>query len=156
MRAQQSKVATSCSAATSSGKSWLRPPIYDSPTTRGLFDPLTGVYWAADSFASPMPTAVRDVAALDEQSWPDGIATFDNYVAARLPLVDDQRFQRTVDRIEALAATTIAGCHTPVIGPSQVSTAIATTRRSPSSNVAPQPDQAVLDEITRVLGASAA
>ena len=45
----------------------VRPPIFDAPTTRGLFDPTTGVYWAADGFATPMMTPVRDVAALDEQ-----------------------------------------------------------------------------------------
>ena len=33
----------------------VRPPVYDSPTTRGLFDPTTGVYWAVDTFATPLP-----------------------------------------------------------------------------------------------------
>ena|SRR5437763_365602 len=33
----------------------LRPPVYDSPTTRGLLDTTTGVYWAADAFATPVP-----------------------------------------------------------------------------------------------------
>ena len=33
----------------------MRPPVYDSPTTRGLFDPTTGVYWAVDTFATPLP-----------------------------------------------------------------------------------------------------
>jgi hypothetical protein len=102
-----------------------------------------------------MAAPVRDVAALDEQSWLDGIATFDNYVSAWLPLVDDARFQRSVDRIEALAPTTIAGCHTPVIGPSHVACAIAATRRSPSAAFAPQPDQSVLEQIQQTLAASA-
>ena len=43
----------------------MRPPIFDSPTTRGLFDPTTGVYWASDSFATPMLAPVRDVDELD-------------------------------------------------------------------------------------------
>ena len=33
----------------------LRPPVFDSPTTRGLYDPTTGVYWAVDTFATPLP-----------------------------------------------------------------------------------------------------
>ena len=28
------------------------PPVFDSPTTRGLYDAKTGVYWAADAFAT--------------------------------------------------------------------------------------------------------
>src|SRR4051794_27066092 len=47
----------------------VRPPIFDSPTTRGLFDPTTGVYWASDSFASPMEKVVRNVTDLDEAAW---------------------------------------------------------------------------------------
>lgn len=134
----------------------VRPPIFDAPTTRGLFDPTTGVYWAADGFATPMMTPVRDVAALDEQFWMEGRVTFDNYVAAWLPLVDDHLFQRTVDRIGDLTPTTIAGCHTPVIGPAHIATAITATRRAPSAGFAPQPDQSVLDQIQRSLAADAA
>ena len=70
----------------------VRPPIFDSPTTRGLYDPTTGVYWASDAFASPMLTPVRDVAALERGFWADGIAMFGQYVAAWLPLVDDVRY----------------------------------------------------------------
>ena len=44
----------------------VRPPIFDSPTTRGLFDPTTGVYWASDSFATPMLQPVTNVAELDQ------------------------------------------------------------------------------------------
>ena len=45
----------------------VRPPVYDSPTTRGLFDPTTGVYWTSDSFATPMLTPVRDVDEIDDE-----------------------------------------------------------------------------------------
>ena len=33
----------------------IRPPVFDSPTTRGLYDPTTKVYWAVDTFATPLP-----------------------------------------------------------------------------------------------------
>lgn len=103
-----------------------------------------------------MVTPVRAVGALDEHLWLEGRVTFDNYVAAWLPLVDNHLFQRTVDRIEDLAPTIIAGCHTPVIGPAHLATAIDTTRRAPLADVAPQPDQSVLDHIQRTLAADAA
>jgi hypothetical protein len=31
------------------------------PTTRGLFDTATGVYWAADSFACPVTHEITDI-----------------------------------------------------------------------------------------------
>ena len=129
----------------------VRPPVFDSPTTRGLFDPTTGVYWASDSFATPMDRPVRDVAELDDELWIDGMTMFDRYVSPWLELVDDGRFQATVDRVAALRPSTILGCHTPVIGAGHVARAIANTRVVPTAVVPPQPDQAVLAEIQRAL-----
>lgn len=59
----------------------VRPPVYDSPTTRGLFDPRTGVYWASDAFASPMATLATNAEQLDRATWIDGMAMFSQYVA---------------------------------------------------------------------------
>jgi len=129
----------------------VRPPIFDSPTTRGLFDPTTGVYWASDGFASPMATPVPRVRDLDLVPWLEGIHTFAQYVSPWLGLVDPARFQRTVDRIEALAPRVIAGCHTPAIDHGYVGDAIAATRTAPWATVPPQPDQSVLDAIQRAL-----
>jgi flavorubredoxin len=134
----------------------VRPPIFDSPTTRGLFDPTTGVYWSSDSFATPMLTPVRDVGELDESFWLAGINQFDTYVSPWLRLVDDARFQATVDRVEALGATGIVGCHTPHVPAAKVGAAIAATRRSPTAVVPPEPDQSVLDQILGALAVPAA
>jgi flavorubredoxin len=130
----------------------IRPPIFDSPTTRGLYDPTTGVYWSSDAFATPMLTPVRDVEELDDEFWLGGMATFDNYISRWLPLVDDARFQRTVDRIAALDPTAMAGCHTPAIRGRHVHDALAATRRSPTADFPPEPDQAVLNELLARIG----
>lgn len=131
----------------------VRPPVYDSPTTRGLFDPTTGVYWASDAFATPMTTPVRDVAALDPVFWDEGMLMFNRYLSPWLSIVDEARFQGEVDRVQALGASCIVGAHTPLIGRSHLDQAISATRRSTTAVVPPQPDQAVLDQIRRVLGA---
>ncbi len=130
----------------------VRPPIFDSPTTRGLFDPTTGVYWGVDSFATPMPAPVADVADLPAEGWLPGMAQFDNYVAPWLRLVDDRRYQATVDRVAELDPKVLVGCHTPVIGGDHVARAIEATRGAPTATFAPEPDQAVLQEIQRALG----
>lgn len=134
----------------------VRPPIFDAPTTRGLFDPTTGVYWAADAFAAPMFAPIRDVAELDHDFWTDGIAMFGQYVSAWLPLVDLGRYQATVDRVDALRPTVIAGCHTPAITGARVADAIEVTRRTPTMTVPAQPDQRVLEQIQQSLQGIAA
>ena len=134
----------------------VRPPIFDSPTTRGLYDPTTGVYWASDSFATPMPHPMATIDQLDDDFWLGGMNMFDNYVSPWLDLVDYGRFQATVDRIEALRPTTIVGCHTPLIGGTRVADAIANTRRSPGATYDPEPDQATLELIQATLAEAAA
>ncbi|HEY5874904.1 MAG TPA: MBL fold metallo-hydrolase [Ilumatobacteraceae bacterium] len=134
----------------------VRPPIFDSPTSRGVFDPTTGVYWAADAFATPMPTPVSDVAEIDRTVWTEGMATFNQYISPWLMLADEARFQQTVDRIAALDPVAIAGCHTPVVRERHVADAISITRGTRGVSVPPQPDQAVLDQIQLTLGAIAA
>jgi hypothetical protein len=129
----------------------VRPPIFDAPTTRGLFDPTTGVYWASDSFATPMLHVARDVAELDAGFWAEGMTMFNQYVSPWLELTEDRKFQATVDRVEALGASAIAGCHTPVIGRAHVDAALSATRCSPTASVAPQPDQGVLEQIQSAL-----
>jgi flavorubredoxin len=134
----------------------VRPPIFDSPTTRGLFDPKTRVYWAVDSFATPMEKPVVNVDDIETSAWLAGINTFDRYVSEWLPIVDDRKFQATVDRVEALAPQVMAGCHSPKIAGARVAAAIAATRRSPWAEILPQPDQAVLEQIQRVITGIAA
>jgi flavorubredoxin len=133
----------------------LRPPIFDSPTTRGLFDPTTGFFWGSDSFATPMLTPLTHVDALDDEFWADGMRMFDQYVSPWVTMVDDAKFQATVDRVAALRPTSMAGCHTPAILGDRVARALAITRTTPTAVVPPQPDQAVLEQIQQSLTVAA-
>lgn len=129
----------------------VRPPIFDSPTTRGLFDPTTGVYWSSDSFATPMLELVRNVADMDREFWVEGMTAFSQYVSPWITLTDPAKFEATVDRVEALGASTIVGCHTPVIAQPLVDEAMVTIRRAPAATVTPLPEQELLEAIQRQL-----
>jgi flavorubredoxin len=132
----------------------IRPPVYDAGTTRGLFDPTTGVYWGSDSFGAPMPTPVRHAADVDLAFWLEGIHTLAQYISPWLTLVDPAKYQRTIDRIESLQPTVLAGCHAQIVTGDRVAEALAATRTAPWATVAPQPDQSVLDAIQSILPAA--
>ncbi len=126
----------------------LRPPVYDSPTTRGLLDPTTGVYWSVDSFATPLPHPEAPIADLDAEFWGFGLMLFSlGAVSPWLSLVDETKFGRYVDRVQNLDITTIAGCHTPVVEGPFIEQAFAHTRRLPSVDPPKLPDQSVLDQV---------
>ncbi len=93
----------------------LRPPAYDAPTTRGLFDAATGVYWAADCFGTPVPAAIDDVAELDDDVWVESFTRYHLLLSPWITDVDPIRWRQAVGRVASLGATTIASAHGPVI-----------------------------------------
>jgi flavorubredoxin len=126
----------------------LRPPVYDSPTTRGLFDPTTGVYWAVDSFATPLPDPKMSIADLDPEFWDFGLMLFAlGAVSPWLSMVDQTKYGRYVDRVQGLDITTIACCHSPVIEGPFIDHAFARVRELPALDPPALPDQSVLDQI---------
>jgi flavorubredoxin len=127
----------------------VRPPVWDSPTTRGLLDQHTGVYWGADAFACVMPgEAVSTVAELDPEFWADGMALFAHHVLSPwLGLVDQRRFAALCDRTQALGMTTIATAHSPLITDTTIDQAFQLLRDLPATPAPPCPDQQVLDAI---------
>jgi flavorubredoxin len=133
----------------------VRPPNFDSPTTRGLLDQSTGIYWAVDSFAAPCPGGpVASVEDLNMDFWRDGMAMFiHNAVSAWLRMVDVDKYTANVDRIQAMGITTIAAAHSPLITGNSVAKAFDLARELPLIPPPPVPDQAALNAILSGAGA---
>ena len=126
----------------------VRPPVYDSPTTRGLFDPTTGVYWAVDTFATPLPDPQLGVADLDPEFWQFGMTMFAfGAVSPWLAMLDHAKFGQHVDKAQGLDITTIAACHSPVIEGPFIQQAFEQVRAFPNVDAPLLPDQSILDEI---------
>jgi len=121
---------------------------FDSPTTRGLFDPTTRVFWAVDTFATPLPDPHAAIADLDPEFWANGLALFAlGAVSPWLSLVDEKKYSAFVDRTQSLDIATIASCHSPVIEGHYIEQAFNRIRELPSLEALVLPDQSVLDQI---------
>jgi len=126
----------------------FRPPVFDSPTTRGLFDPSTGVFWAVDTFATPLPDPAMGIADLDPDFWEFGMALFAlGAVSPWLSMLDTTKYGRFVDTVQNLDITTVAACHSPVIEGPYIERAFTRIRQLPTIDPPPLPDQSVLDQI---------
>lgn len=92
-----------------------RPPVFDSPATLGFHDLVSGTYWAADCFGTPVPHPVDDVAQLDLDVWERGF--IDHHVAISPWLVDldPVRWCAAVGRVARLDPARIASAHGPVV-----------------------------------------
>ena len=93
----------------------LRPPVYDSPSTRGLFDVSSGLYWAADCFGTAVPHQVDEVAELDRDVWEDGMQEFQQLVAPWVAEVEPLRWRAAIGRLAALGPTVLASAHGPLV-----------------------------------------
>ena len=126
----------------------LRPPVYDSPTTRGLYDPTTKVYWAVDTFATPLPDPKMQIADLDPEFWNHGLYLFAlGAVSPWLSMLDVDKYGKYVDTVQNLEITTVAACHTPVIEGPYIEQAFTRVRQLPTLDAPELPDQSVLDQI---------
>ena len=126
----------------------VRPPVFDSPTTRGLFDPMTGVYWAVDTFATPLPDMTMGIADLEQDFWYEGLALFAlGAVSPWLTMVDHDKYGRYVDGVQSLDIKTIASCHSPVIEAPFIDRAFDRVRQLPTLDPPILPDQSILDQI---------
>ncbi|HEX5586650.1 MAG TPA: MBL fold metallo-hydrolase [Acidimicrobiia bacterium] len=126
----------------------FRPPVYDSPTTRGLYDPTTKVFWSVDTFAVPLPDPHAGIADLDPEFWRELMWVFAlGAVSPWLTMLDPVKYGAYVDRVQNLDITTVAGCHTPVIEGPFIEQAFARVRELPLIDPPVLPDQSILDEI---------
>jgi len=126
----------------------VRPPVFDSPTTRGLYDPTTEVFWAVDSFATPLPDPHMGIADLDKEFWDFGMMLFAlGAVSPWLSMADPVKFGDHVDLSQNLDIKTVAACHTPVLEGEFIEQAFARIRELPTVDAPPLPDQSVLDQI---------
>ena len=134
----------------------IRPPLYDSPTTRGLFDPVTGVYWGSDCYACPVSTGTEFVDDLDPDEWAGGTGVFARWNSPWVDLVDADRYAAQCRRIEELPLRAIASTHGPTIGASDLARAHEIIRSAPTLATPPQPGQADLDAMLAALRPAAA
>lgn len=125
----------------------VRPPIFDSPTTRGLYDTATGVYWGADCFASLLPGPVTESDDVPEEMWRESFTFFAQMISPWVHLTDPRRFAATVETVARLDLTTVAGGHMAPLRGARLREAFALLGELPTSPVAPLPGQADLDAL---------
>lgn len=123
-----------------------RPPLYDNPTTRALFDPTSNVLWAVDTFATNVPTPMPEMAALSPDESRDGQLFGGSLVSPWVALLDAQKLRTVVTDFQHLNAEVIAGCHCPVLCGPQLPQAYDLLRQLPEIPPWAEFTQADLDQ----------
>jgi len=123
----------------------FRPPIFDGPTTRGLFDPKSGAMWIVDSFACLTPGAL-DAADLAADQL-EQMSAMNSAVSPWHAWLDRRSYARHIDAVEALGARTVASAHGPVLRGEQLDDAFDRLRGLAGAPIIPTPGQELLDSL---------
>jgi len=134
----------------------FKPPIFDGPTTRGLFDDRTGAMWAVDSFAALTTGAVYDAVDLPPDLYGETFQLLNSLVSPWHQWLSPETYGRHVDEIEAIGATTIASAHGPVLRGSSIADAFGRVRQMAGQPIVPGPGQEALDQLLAQAAAPAA
>jgi len=125
----------------------FRPPIFDGPTTRGIYDSKTAAMWAVDSFACLLPGAVLDVHDLDRDFVDEMIPAMNSAVSPWHAWLDADVYRRHLDDIEGLGVLTVATAHGPVLTGDAIHRAFEHARNMAGKPIIPTAGQELLDEL---------
>ena len=124
----------------------FKPPIFDGPTTRGLFDPTTAAMWIVDSFACLTPGTL-DVHELPSDLVGEIMPAMNSLVSPWHQWLDPVAYRRHIDEVEAFGVLTVASAHGPVVTGDAIREAFDVLRRLAGQPIMPAPGQELLDQL---------
>lgn len=124
----------------------FRPPIFDGPTTRGLFDPKTAAMWIVDTFACLTPGSL-DARELAPDLLAQNLPAMNSAVSPWHAWLDRAAYGRHIDTIEAFGARTAASAHGPVLRDDLLDDAFDRLRSLAGAPIIPTPGQELLDAL---------
>jgi flavorubredoxin len=134
----------------------VRPPLFDSPATRGLFDPTTGVLWAVDTFGALVQGAVLEADDADPDLFELSFDAMNTWNTPWLEWLDVDRFAAHVQTTASLPIEAVASAHGPILRGDRIADAFARTAALAARPFLPTPGQAALDELLTLFAHAAA
>jgi flavorubredoxin len=134
----------------------FKPPIFDGPTTRGLYDSKTAAMWVVDSFACLTTGAVHRVEDLPRELVEESMPAMNSLVSPWHQWLDPAAYRRHVDEVEGLGVLAVASAHGPILTGDAIHEAFDVARALAGRPIIPGPGQEVLDEMVAQVLAGAA
>jgi flavorubredoxin len=134
----------------------FKPPIFDGPTTRGLYDSKTAAMWIVDTFACLTTGAVHDIHDLPRELVEETMPLFNSMVSPWHQWLDPAAYRRHVDSVEALGVLAVASAHGPIMTGDSIREGFELVRGLAGRPIIPGPGQDTLDElVAEILAGSA-
>jgi flavorubredoxin len=124
----------------------VRPPLFDNPTTIGVYDDKSEAFFSADCFGAIIPTPVQSTDDIAEGDLAQGMAGWASLDNPWVHLVKPSEFSQTLDRIRQIAPKMILSAHLPpATGKTEQFLELLAT--VPPSNPSIAPNQTALEQM---------
>jgi flavorubredoxin len=91
----------------------VRPPLFDNPTTIGVYDDKSEALFSADCFGAIIPSPARSAAEIEAGELSQAMAGWASLDNPWVHLVRPSRFSQSLDEIRRLAPKMIFSAHLP-------------------------------------------
>jgi flavorubredoxin len=124
----------------------VRPPLFDNPTTIGVYDDKSGAFFSADFFGALIPSPAQNADDVAEADLAQGMTTWASVDSPWLYTAEPNGFIKSLDRIRQIDPKMIFSAHLP---PARGKTEqfLELLARVPASTPFVAPNQAALEQI---------
>lgn len=91
----------------------VRPPYFDSPATRGLYDSKSRVYFSVDTFGAFIPDEADWLGDIKPEVYEHGALLFNRINHPWHEYVDAAKLAPVIEKVRSLQASVIASYHAP-------------------------------------------
>jgi flavorubredoxin len=133
----------------------VRPPLFDSPATMGLFDPKTNSYFSSDCFGAFIPEPVTNAQDVAADALLEGFGMFNKGNHPWVHLADEAKLGKALNVIKEMNPQTILSAHlAPASG--MVDQFLETMSHLPSADPFIGPNQLEIEQIMAQVNAGQA
>jgi flavorubredoxin len=124
----------------------VRPPLFDNPTTIGVYESKSATFFSADCFGAIIPSPVQDIDEVTEDDLKRGMISWASADSPWLHMVAPKVFAEALEKIRALAPNMILSAHMlPAQGKTELF--LEWLAKVPNSTPFITPDQFALEQL---------
>ncbi|MHC4707496.1 MAG: oxygen-binding di-iron domain-containing protein [Planctomycetota bacterium] len=129
----------------------VRPPLFDNPTTIGVYDNKSEAFFSADFFGAIIPSPAQNADDVAEGDLAQGMISWASADSPWVHMAEPSGFIEALDRIRQIGPKMIFSAHLP---PARGKTdqLLELLARVPASTPFVTPDQAALEQILAQMG----
>lgn len=123
----------------------VKPPVFDAPETTGLLDRRSGTLFSSDSFGALLQETAEDAEQVAAPALREGMRLWASVDAPWLQVIDEDKFQASVDALADLKPARLLSSHLPPASGRMLEALVSNLKDAPAQPAFAGPDQAQLE-----------